>query len=43
MGKEKVEVSHLQFADDTMLFMEANCDYLLNYLASLEAFSSILG
>ena len=43
VGKDKVEVSHLQFADDTLLFMEANCNYFLNYLTILEVFSSISG
>ena len=35
VGKDEVEVSHLQFADDTLLFMEANRDFFLNYLAIL--------
>ena len=43
MGKDEVEVSHLQFADDTLLFMEANRNFLLNYLAILEVFGSISG
>ena len=43
VGKDKVEVSHLQFADDTLLFMEANCNYFLNYLAILEVFGFVLG
>ena len=43
VGKDKIEVSHLQFADDTLLFMEANRNFFLNYLAILEVFGSILG
>ena len=38
-----MEVSHLQFADDTLLFVEANLNYFLNYLSLLEAFGSISG
>ena len=41
--KDKVEVSHLQFAEDTLLFMEANCNFFLNYLAILEVFGYISG
>ena len=43
VGKDKVEVSHLQFADDTLLFLEANRNYFLNYLTILEVFGSISG
>ena len=43
VGKDQVEVSHLQFADDTLLFMEADCNFFLNYLAILQVFGSILG
>ena len=34
---------HLQFADDTLFFLEANRNYFLNYLKILEAFRSLSG
>ena len=40
---KKVEVTHLQFADDTLFFMEANRTYFLNYLKIIEAFRSLSG
>ena len=43
VGRDKVEVSHLQFADDTLLFLKANRNYFLNYLTLLEVFGSISG
>ena len=43
VGKDRVEVSHLQFVDDTSLFLEANRIYFLNYLTILEVFGSISG
>ena len=43
VGREKVEVSHLQFADDTLLFMGANHSYFTKYLSILELFGSISG
>ena len=43
VGRDKVEVSHLQFADDTLLFMEADSSYFLNCLKILEVFRSISG
>ena len=41
MGRDKVEVTHLQFADDTLFFMEAKPNVFLNYLKPLEAFGSV--
>ena len=38
-----MEVSHLQFADDTLLFMEADRTCFLNFLRILEVFRSISG
>ena len=43
VGRDRVEVSHLQFADDTLLFMEANCIYFLNFLKILEVFRFFSG
>ena len=43
LGRDEVEVSHLQFADDTLLFMEANNHFFFNYLAILEVFGSMSG
>ena len=43
MGKNKVEVTHLQFADDTLLFLEASHNVFLNILRLLEVFGSVSG
>ena len=43
VGRDRVEVAHLQFADDTLLFMEANHSYFLNFLRILEVFRSCSG
>ena len=43
MGRDRVEVSHLQFADDTLLFMEADHTYFLNLLKILKVFHSFSG
>ena len=41
VGKDRVEVSHLQFADDTLFFMKADHVYFLNFLRLLEVFRSL--
>ena len=38
-----MEVTHLQFADDTLLFMEASHNIFLNFLRLLEVFGVVLG
>ena len=43
VGRDRVEVSHLQFADDTLLFMEADHTYFLNLLKILKVFHSFSG
>ena len=43
MGRDKVEVTHLQFANDTLLFMEANHSVFLNFFRLLELFGSVSG
>ena len=43
VGRDKVEVTHLQFADDTLFFMEANPNVFLNYLKLVEVFGSVSG
>ncbi|KAK3199336.1 hypothetical protein Dsin_022751 [Dipteronia sinensis] len=37
-GQSEVHVSHLQFADDTMLFMHPNIDLLMNARRILRCF-----
>ena len=34
VGRDRVEVSHLQFADDTLLFMDADRSFFLNFLTT---------
>ena len=41
VGKDEVEVSHLEFVDYPLFFMEANRNYFLNCLKLLEVFCSI--
>ena len=43
VGRDKVEVSHLQFTDDTLVFMEADRTYFSNFLKILEVFRSFSG
>ena len=43
VGRNKVEVTHLQFADDTLLFMEPNHNVFINFLRLLEVFGAVLG
>ena len=43
VGRDNVEVTHLQFADDTLLFMEPNHNVFLNVLRLLEVFGSVSG
>ena len=43
VGRDKVEVTHLQFADDTLLFLEPNHNVFLNFLRLLEVFGVVLG
>ena len=41
--RDRVDISHLQFADDTLLFMEADRPFFLDFLKILEVFHSFLG
>ncbi|XP_077232692.1 uncharacterized protein LOC143870071 [Tasmannia lanceolata] len=43
IGSENVEVSHLQFADDTLLFCKSKRDQVLNLEASLRCYELITG
>ena len=43
VGRDRVEISHLQFADDTLFFMEADHNNFLNLLQILETFRSFSG
>ena len=41
--RDKVDITHLQFADDTLFFMEPTLNSFLNFLKILEAFRSMSG
>ena len=43
MGSDDVLVSHLQFADDTVLFLEPNANSFLHSLLILSLFEIISG
>ena len=43
VGRDMVEISHLQFADDTLFFMEADRSNFLTLLQILETFRSSSG
>ena len=43
VGSDDVLVSHLQFADDTVLFLEPNANSFLNSLLILSLFKIISG
>lgn len=43
IGRKGVRLSHLQFADDTILFCSASYDTFLNYKRILVCFSVMLG
>ena len=41
--RSEVEVSHLQFADDTIIFCPANKQVIINYRRIMECFGIISG
>ena len=41
--KDEIHLTHLQFADDTLLFLEPNMDYLLNAKRVLRCFELVSG
>ena len=43
VGKDKVELTHLQFADDTLIFCPAKKDIILNYRRMLDCLSLVSG
>lgn len=43
VGQEEVRVSHLQFADDTMLFLSEGSQEFKNSLTLLQIFETIAG
>ena len=43
VGREKVKVSHLQFADDTLFFVKENEDNLRTLYSTLKFFSTVSG
>ena len=42
-GKNEVHVSHLQFADDMILFIQPNLSYFLNARRILKVFELVSG
>ncbi|KAK3220873.1 hypothetical protein Dsin_014843 [Dipteronia sinensis] len=43
LGNDEVHISHLQFADDTILFLELNMEYLVNRKRILRCFEMASG
>lgn len=43
VGKDNVELTHLQFADDTLLFIPQDGDVIMNYERLFECFGKISG
>ena len=43
VGREKVKVSHLQFADDTLFFIRENENNIRTLYSTLKIFSSVSG
>lgn len=43
IGKDRVMVTHLQYADDTILFLPKDTNALLNYRSLLDCFSIMSG
>ena len=43
IGKENIEISHLQFADDTLIFSPANLEVIFNVCTVLDCFALIFG
>ncbi|KAK2644709.1 hypothetical protein Ddye_019904 [Dipteronia dyeriana] len=42
-GDGSIQISHLQFVDDTILFLDPSMDYLLNAKSILRCFELVLG